>query len=300
MYKEILDFFKSNDVKYRESFVLRDVSSIKIGGVADVAAFPDSENKLIKSIEKIKEIGIRYRIVGRLSNTLVPDCGYRGILLFVGGIDQQLINENGITLSCGVRLSSLLPQFSREGIASFNELYGIPGAVGGLVYNNAGAFSSEISDIFISARIYDAEEGKIYAIGKNEMRFAHRHSILRENRRFILLSATFEMKKDDTENILAAVREYSLKRRKTQPLEYPSLGSVFKKPSVGYAAEYIDRIGLKGKAIGDAVVSHKHAGFIVNCGKATSHDYVALAYFVSKTVYKETGVLLEKEIEVLD
>ena len=299
MYEEILDFFKNNDVKYRESFGLRDLSSIKIGGMADVAAFPDSENKLIRSIERLKACGIPYRVVGRLSNTLVPDEGYRGVILFVGEIIYHVITPTALTLSCGSRLSSLLPLLSREGIASFNGLYGIPGVVSGLVYNNAGAYSLEISDIFLSARIYDSEKGKIYEIDKSGMHFAHRCSILRENRGLILLSATFERKVDKTENILASVRDHSQRRRASQPLEFPSLGSVFKKPTVGYAAEYIDILGLKGKRIGGAEVSCKHAGFIINRADATAKDFVSLADFVADSVYKNFGILLEKEVEVL-
>lgn len=299
MYEEILDFFKNNDVKYREDLRLRDLSSIKIGGIADVAAFPDSENKLIESIERLKACGIPHRVVGRLSNTLVSDEGYRGIIIFVGEIINHVITRSDITLSCGTRLSSLLPIFAREGIASFNELYGIPGVVSGLVYNNAGAYSSEISDIFLSARIYDSEKGKIYEIDKSGMHFAHRCSILRESRGLILLSATFERKNDKTENMIASVRDYSKRRRVSQPLEYPSLGSVFKKPDVGYAAEYIDRLGLKGKRIGGAEVSSKHAGFIINRADATAKDFASLADFVADFVYENFGILLEKEVEVL-
>ena len=300
MYEEIIDFFKNNDVQYKEDFKLCNLSSIRIGGRADLAVFPDSENKLILSVNGLKARDIPYRVVGRLSNTLVSDHGYRGAVIFVEGLNYHSIDVSSLTLSCGLRLSSLLPILSREGISSFNELYGIPGAVGGLVYNNAGAFSIEISDIFLSARIYDSEKGKIYAIDKCGMRFAHRSSILRENRALILLSATFRRKADTTENILAAVRDISVKRRMTQPLEYPTLGSVFKKPAVGYAAEYIDRLGLKGKRVGGAEVSHKHAGFIINRDKATARDYLELADLVADSVYKKIGIMLEKEIEVLD
>ncbi len=300
MYGEILDFFKNNDVKYKTDCCLSVKSTVKIGGMADVAVFADNENKLIASVEKCKELGLPYCILGRLSNTLVSDDGYRGIAFFTDGICYHEISENSVTLSCGVRLGKLLSVFTREQIASFNPFYGIPGSVGGLVYNNAGAFGSECSDVFLSARIYDTEKGKIYRVSNNEMKLAHRHSLLRENRNLILLSADFLRINDKGENILKAVRDCSKRRRESQPIEYPSLGSVFKKPSVGYAAEYIDRLGLKGLCIGGAEVSRKHAGFIINRENATANDYISLAERVSDLVYKEFGILLDMEVEVLD
>lgn len=300
MYGEILDFFKNNDVKYEINCSLCAKSTVKIGGAADVAVFPDNENKLIASLRKAREQGLPYRVLGRLSNTLVPDSGYRGIAFFTENICYHEISENSVTLSCGVRLGKLLPLFVKEQIASFNAFYGIPGSVGGLVYNNAGAFGSEISDLFCSARIYDSEKGKIYLVSKEEMKLAHRHSLLRENRNLILLSAELLRIGDKSENILPAVRDYSKRRRASQPIEYPSLGSVFKKPSVGYAAEYIDRLGLKGLRVGGAEVSRKHAGFIVNFKNAKARDYIALADKVADTVDREFGILLEREVEVLD
>lgn len=300
MYREILDFFKNNDVKYKTDYALSQVSTVKIGGAADVAVFADNENQLIASIEKIKSAGLPYRVVGRLSNTLVPDVGYRGIVLFTDGVRYHKIAENAITLSCGARLGALLPFLVKEKIASFNPFYGIPGNIGGLIYNNAGAFSSEISDIFLSARIYDSARGKIYLVGNDDMRFSHRMSLLRENRELILLSAEFSRICDEEDNILKAVREYSKRRRATQPIEYPSLGSVFKKPSVGYAAKYVDKLGFKGLRIGGAELSVKHAGFIINRDNATASDYIALADKITDSVYGSFGILLEREVEVLD
>ncbi len=300
MYAEIIGNLSRNDVEYKTDYMLAPRTTVRIGGSADLAIFPKSIDELVSVLEFLIKKQVHFRVVGALSNTLPKDNGFRGALIFTDSIGKAFINGECVILECGVRLSSKLTALAEAEISSFDPFYGIPGLIGGLVYNNAGAFSVDISDVLESARIYDCKTGKIYSLTAGEMKLSYRNSILRENKSLVLLDAKFKIKRGKKEDILSAVKEYARCRRESQPLEYPSLGSVFKRPKVGFSGAYIEKAGLKGYTVGGAQISEKHAGFIINIGAATASDFLSLVEIARGDVYKKYGIMLETEIEVLE
>ena len=178
--------------------------------------------------------------------------------------------------------------------------HGIPGSVGGGVYMNAGAYGGEISQVLKSCMIFDKERGTLFMVRNDECEFSYRHSIFMDNKDLLVLFATFELKDGDPDEIKAKMDEYKAKRVASQPLEYPSAGSTFKRPEGHFAGALIEGAGLKGYRIGGACVSEKHAGFIVNTGGATTNDVIALIGHVRKTVLEKDGVLLEPEIRIVE
>lgn len=296
----LIELLKANLIEYKTDFLLADRSSVRIGGKADVAVFPKSESELLSVLESARSNKIQTAVVGALSNILVPDAGFAGAVIFTDLLNGYSVKTDTVEISCGVRLSRILDELSSLGISGFEPFYGIPGFVGGLVYNNAGAFSAEISDIFLSARIYDTESGKIKLFNLADMEFSYRNSVLRKNKNLVLLSAEFSYTHSDKQSILSAVRAYADKRRASQPLNFPSLGSVFKRPSIGFAGAYVEDAGLKGFAIGGARISEKHAGFVINTGGATAHDFISVIEHAEKNVLVKYGIKLEREIELLE
>ena len=205
--------------------------------------------------------------------------------------------EDGIRLYAGERLSVLSYLLAKEGVGDFSALSGIPGSIGGMIKNNAGAFGIEISDVIKSVVVYSPMERRILCLSAEDAKFGYRSSIFC-SLPFVILYADFRIKHDMPEKLQKHIMEVKEKRMKTQPLEFPSLGSVFKRHTGDYAARLIDNANLKGYAIGDAQVSQKHAGFIVNKGNATFEDFVSLVEYVKNVVFQKYGVLLEEEIEI--
>ncbi len=300
MKEELFGYLKSRDVEYKTELDLSAYCTAKIGGAARVAVFPKNEKSITELIGYLRAESIKHRVVGGLSNTLVPDSGYDGVLIFTSLMKDFDISGKCVKLSCGCRIGNIIGRLADGGLSGLEPLAGIPGMVGGLVYNNAGAFSASVSDILTEARILDSQTGKIHTVSADRMHFDYRRSLLMEEKGAVLLSATFKLNSAPREKILADLSEYKERRRASQPLEYPSLGSVFKRPSSGFAGAYIEEAGLKGYSIGDAEISRKHAGFIINKGKARAEDFLALADYARDTVFKKFGVGLEREIEILD
>ena len=233
-----------------------------------------------------------------MSNLLVENGYYNGIIIKTDKMSEKSEAEERICLSCGVRLAHALHRKAVVGLGGMEGLVGVPGSVGGMVKQNAGAFGYEISDRFISADCYLLNERKVVTFSKDDMKFSYRSSALRD-RNAVLLSATFELLPMRVDDINEKIRSYSIQRRRTQPLEYPSLGSVFKRYNGHSAGFYIDRAELKGAFVGGAAVSEKHAGFIVNKGGATSGDFLELIKRVKNKVYADFGIELEEEIEII-
>ena len=299
MTEEILGFLKANDVKYTRDEYLSRLSTVKIGGMADFVAYPDSETKLIHLVEFLEEEKIEYKILGRMSNVLPPDDIYRGVIVRTDLMRRVDFQDNIIVAEAGIslpRFSSLCQDMSLSGL---EELSGIPGSLGGSIFGNAGAYGREISDLVGGVRAYDVEKRAIFDIPIEKLGFSYRTSAFKQSR-LVILSARLKLVCCDRENIRAKIGEISAKRRSSQPIDKPSLGSTFKRPNENvYPWRLIDSCGLRGFSIGGAGVSKKHAGFIVNQGNATSDDYLAVATYVKNTVQEKTGVTLEYEFEIL-
>lgn len=298
MKRELLDFLKMNEVEYKENLQFSNFSSVKIGGIATVVIFPDTEEKIINTIDFLRKNKFDYKVIGRLTNLLISNNIEDIIFVKTDKLRGVYVFEKKIRLYAGERTNALTSFFAKKGIASFCGLSGIPGSIGGMIASNAGAFGTEISDIIETAVAYSPNEKALKLLNKEAMSFGYRKSVF-QNSDLVLLYADFRVIEDTEDTIVRRNSEIRSKRLSTQPLSYPSLGSIFKRPNGDFAARLIDKSGLKGFSIGDAEVSEKHAGFIINKGNATFEDFRAVVEYVKQIVYEKYGILLEEEIETI-
>ena len=265
---------------------------------ARAVVYPDNEEKLKKLLLLLHTQHIPYKVIGGMTNLLVRNGIYHGVIIKTDKLQTKSLAECKITLGCGVRIGAVIQQLASFGLGGMEGLTGIPGTVGGMIRQNAGAFGWEISDRFISARCYLPTEAKEVVFTKAEMSFSYRKSILSDNGA-VIMSVELGLVEDEPEHIIRLINDLKDQRKKAQPTEYPSLGSVFKRYNGQSAGYYIDRAGLKGLSVGGAQVSRKHAGFIVNTGAATADNYLELIDKVKERVYAEFGIELEEEIEII-
>lgn len=290
------DFLKKHDVEYIESFDISQISHIGIGGIAAVAVKPNGLNKLVEIIIYLNEKGIPYKVAGEMSNILPSDDFYDGVLVLTRKISKYYVAENTLTADCGAKLSRILNEISEYDLGGMEELFGIPGSVGGMVYGNAGAYGKSISDFFLSAQVYIPSESKIITMTNEEMEFSYRNSAIKGTDR-VLLTARFSLSEFPKDDIKKKFRKITAMRKSTQPYGERSLGSIFKRCPEIPTSLMIDRLGLKGLRVGDAQISNKHAGFIVNVGNATSDDVKTLISVIKEKIYFSYGIIPNEEIE---
>ena len=273
--------------------------SFEIGGPADFIVYPKTENALINLIKFASENYIRFDVFGNASNVLFDDEGYRGIVIFTSELDGlELINNNLINSGSGTPLTELAVFAQSNGLSGLEFAYGIPGSVGGAVFMNAGAYGGEIKDICISSKVFDIKNNLILEICGEGQNFGYRESVYMHNKT-IILASVFKLIKADLNNIKLKMDEYMGRRRDKQPLEYPSAGSAFKRCNGFFTAQLIEESGLKGTTEGGAQVSDKHAGFIINCGGATSSDVRKLIERVQSAVLNKFGAEIQPEIRYI-
>ena len=284
------------DVRYNEP--MNKHTSFRIGGPAEVMIFPKNKDELSGSLKLCKTIGITPAILGAGTNVLAPDAGISGLVICLkDALDgMELLDDTRVKIMAGVTMTRGAVFAANHGLSGLEFAHGIPGTVGGGVYMNAGAYGGEIKDVAVSVEVMD-RDGNIRQVSAEEMGFSYRHSCL-EDTGDIVISATFKLIKDDPEVIKAKMRELQAKRSASQPLDLPSAGSAFKRPVGGYAAALIDQAGLKGFQVGDAAISTKHAGFVVNVGDATAEDVKNLLKQVSDIVFEKSGIRLEPEVRI--
>lgn len=273
-------------------------TSFRIGGPAKVLAFPKSPEQLRQVLKVSAFLDKKYRILGAGTNVLAPDEGIEDIVICLKdcleGMEQ--IDDTHIRVAAGVTMTRAAVYAAGLGLGGMEFAHGIPGTVGGGVYMNAGAYGGEICQICQSVDVM-YPDGEIRTYSGEQMDFSYRHSRLEEDGG-IVLSAVFALEKKSEQQIREQMQDL-LKRRKTsQPLDLPSAGSAFKRPVGGYAAALIDQSGLKGFRVGDAAVSEKHAGFVVNLGNATAADVRHLLQSVSDKVFEDSGIRLEPEMRI--
>lgn len=297
--KELLNRLKNCGLDVRPSCPLAPHSSFRVGGCAALAAFPDSKEGMIIAMRCAAERGIRFSVFGNASNVVFADEGFDGLIIFTGAYRTLSADGDKLEASCGVPLARLAVFAADRGLRGAAFLHGIPGTVGGAVPMNAGAYEGSVSDICIRSEYWDRETGELGVLEGDAHRFGYRTSIYTQQERYVLLEAQFAMERGDPAEIRAQMAEYAERRRRTQPLEYPSAGSVFKRPAGSYAGKLIQDCGLKGYTVGGAQVSEKHAGFIINRGNATAADIRALTAHVQQVVLEQTGVMLECEIRFI-
>lgn len=239
----------------------------------------------------------KYFIIGNGSNIILPDY-YDGVVIKLKFLNNYSItHDNILKVDSGVMINKLALEISKLGYKVFEWASGIPGTIGGCIYNNAGCYGSEISDNLISVTILN--DNRIYDLTKDELQFSYRNSLLKGSNKFIILKAKFQLEKGNSEELLDLIKTRTIKRKESQPLEYPSCGSVFRNPEGYIAGKLIDESNLKGKTVGGAAISDKHANFIINKGNATYEDIISLIDIVKKTIKKNYNIDLVLEQEII-
>ena len=296
-YKAIEKIVDTDRIKYNEP--MSKYTTMKVGGPCDSIVFPESINEIKEIINYCKEESIKYYVIGNGSNLLVKDEGIHALVIKIGHRFSDIsVNENIITAFAGASMPSLSQIAKKNVFKGVEFACGIPGTIGGGVKMNAGAYGSQISDILLDVTYMD-DELNIKTITNKECKFGYRESIFTHNPNYIILSATFKLEKGNTKEIETKMKENSLARRTKQPLEYPNFGSVFKRPEGYFVGKLVDDAGLRGYKIGDAQVSEKHTGFIVNLGNATCKDILELIEYVQDTVYNKFNVKLTPEVVII-
>ncbi len=296
--RQLQEIVKRNNILKNEPMSKH--TSLKIGGIADYFIKIKSIDELRNVLEFTNKNKIKTTIVGNGTNLLVKDGGIRGIVIKLELIDfkiKKMAKEVQITVGSGMTLAALAAVALKEEITGLEFLAGIPGTIGGAIRMNAGAYGSEMKDIVVKTR-YMTYDGKIKTLDLDEHEFVYRNSIF-SKLNVIIIDTTISVKKGNKEEIENKMNEYSVSRKNSQPLEYPNAGSTFKRKEGVITAKIIDECGLKGFNIGDAEVSTKHAGFIVNKGKATAKDFLELVEHIKKEIKSKTGLDLELEILVI-
>ena len=296
----VKEFIEKNSIgKYEENVSLANHTTYRVGGNAKMFVYPKNQEKLINLLNFLKNNKIKYKVLGNGSNTLFSDNEYDGVIVKLDCFDNIKYFRNTVTAEAGVNLIKLSNQTVRKGLAGLEFATGIPGTVGGAIYMNAGAYKSDMGYITKSAKVLTPNLEVIVMTNK-ELNFHYRSSFLQKNKDYICLEATFELRKNDKNLLLEIVEDRKKRRIESQPLEYPSAGSVFRNPENLFAGKLIEDLGYKGYSIGGAKVSEKHANFIINYNNATSSDIKELIEFIKKEVKEKYNVELKVEQEFVN
>ncbi len=298
-YDSLEDLCNKRKIEFFKDEALSEYTTFSIGGKCDYLVKPHSVGALRDLLIYCRDNGIKYYILGRGSNVLVGDDGLRGVVIVLSSAFSQITeSEEGIYCEAGTSLMKLCSYAKDNELTGLEFAYGIPGSVGGALYMNAGAYGGEIKDVVASCDYLDENlEAKTMLL--EDMALSYRHSIFCE-RNYIILGVLFKLNKGNKTEIAAKMSELMEKRRSKQPLEYPSAGSTFKRPEGDFAGRLIEASGLKGFTCGGAQVSEKHCGFVINKGGATCKDVKDVISAVKEKVYKDSGVMLECEVLILE
>ena len=300
---EMTDFQKKIGVLFPKMSIcfeepLSKHTSFRIGGPAEAMAFPKNREELAELLKKSCLWDRKPVILGAGTNVLAPDEGMKGLIICLKDCldGMERVDDTSIRVMAGVTMARAAVFAASQGLSGLEFAHGIPGTIGGGVYMNAGAYGGELGSLCREVELMD-REGKTHVLTHEQMDFSYRHSCLEETD-WIVVSALLSLEPGKEETIRARMKELQAKRLASQPLNYPSAGSAFKRPQGGYAAALIDQAGLKGFRVGDAAISEKHGGFAVNLGKATAEDMKTLLKGVSEKVEAQSGIHLEPEIRV--
>lgn len=278
---------------------LKNYNTYKVEATAKYIFYPYNVENLIKMLEYIKENNISYKILGKGSNLIFNFDVYEGILIKLDELNEVIIEDDTITVESGYPLIKLAMEASNLGLTGLEFASGIPGTIGGAVYMNAGAYKSDMSNV-IEDVTYLTPELEIKTVKNEELNFGYRTSFFKENKDNVILKTTLKLSKVDKEEILKLIQERATKRKESQPLEYPSAGSVFRNPEGDFAGRLIEEQGFKGKNINGAEVSTKHANFIINTNNCSGKDIVELINEIKETIKKEYNIDLILEQEIIE
>lgn len=298
IYKQLCDIVTEDNVLTDE--LMSRHTTFRVGGPADYYVMPASINQITELVRICESGNIAYHIHGNGSNVIFSDSGYHGVVISIGQSMSGLgLKEDGVVIhaDAGVTLARLAAFAAENSLAGLEFASGIPGTLGGAVTMNAGAYGGEMKDVLVSVTVCD-RNGTVKTLSNEELELGYRTSVIQKSA-YIVLAADIKLNHGDKEAIKAAMKELNGKRREKQPLEYGSAGSTFKRPEGHYAGQLIEESGLKGYRSGDAMVSQKHAGFVVNVGNATAADVISVIRHVQEEVRARYNVELETEVKMI-
>ena len=282
---------------FRENEPMKAHTSFRIGGPADILVIPSDANQLEKVVTEARTEGIPLTIIGNGSNVLVKDKGIRGVVVKLGNALKSMeCSGDKLTAEAGVSLAAIANKAAACGLTGLEFAVGIPGSLGGAVFMNAGAYDGEMCKVVAQVTVLTSD-GKIEVLSNEDLEFGYRHSSIQDNGA-IIISVEMQLAKGDINEIRAKMADFTKRRTTKQPLDIPNAGSMFRRPPGYYAGTLIEEAGLKGYMVGDAQVSTKHAGFVVNVGNATAADVLRLIGEVQEKVYAHAGVRLEPEVRI--
>lgn len=285
------------EIEFKINEPLKTYTYTKVGGPADVLFFPKNKIELAKIVTYANQAGIPWRVLGNASNIIVRDGGIRGFVIMFDQLNHIRVDGYVIEAEAGANLIETTRVALYQSLTGFEFACGIPGSVGGAVFMNAGAYGGEIAHILVSAQLL-TPEGEIVTLEARDMKFGYRRSIVQETGA-VIISAKFALNPGVYEVIKQEMDRLTHLRELKQPLEYPSCGSVFKRPQGHFAGQLIMEAGLKGYRIGGVEVSQKHAGFMINVDQGTATDYQELIAYVIETVERDSGIRLEPEVRII-
>ena len=295
----ILELEKLNLEKIEKDISLSTLTTYKTGGIAKLVVYPNNINNLKQLLKLIHKHNIKYFILGKGSNTLFSDKEFNGVIIKLDKLNNFKIKETEIYVESGMILSKLVQASVKNELTGLEFAIGIPGTIGGAIYMNAGAYGSKMSNIVKSVIVLD-EKLQVKEIVLEKLKFDYRYSIFQANKNLICVAANIKLEHGNHDEIASKIKENLLKRKNSQPLEYPSAGSVFRNPEGNYAGKIIEELGLKGKNIGGAEISTKHANFIINKNNASSSDILNLIKLVQKEVKDKYKIDLKLEQQLVN
>lgn len=284
--------------KVKENVDLKNYNTYKISTHAKFLVDVKNEKCLIELIKYLRKNKIKYLVLGNGSNVVLPEDDFDGIIVKLNELNKIEIDDDEVEVGAGVMLPKLVNETVNNCLAGLEWASGIPGTVGGAVVGNAGAYLSDIFSFIESIKVLDNEEVKV--LKKSDVKYEYRHTSFKDNKDLIILSVTLKLNKGNVDESLNLMKKRLDRRISSQPLDYPNAGSVFRNPEGDYAGRLIEECGLKGKTIGGAMVSEKHANFIINYNNATPKDVRDLIKLVHDEVKERTGVDLIVEQEIID
>ncbi|CAM4207068.1 UDP-N-acetylmuramate dehydrogenase [Lederbergia lenta] len=295
IYNELIKICGQTNVLLAEP--LKNHTLVKLGGKADFFVMPETYEAVAEVIRFKEKFQLPFTLLGNGSNVIVRDGGIRGIVMHFKHLAGLRVEENKIIAQGGANIKDASRLALAQQLSGLEFACGIPGSIGGAMVMNAGAYGGEVKDVIDYVKVV-TQKGELRQLSKDELALGYRTSILSENKD-IVLEAVFDLKAGDQKMIKAAMDDFTFQRESKQPLEYPSVGSVFKRPPGYFAGKLIQDSGLQGKGVGGAEVSTKHAGFIVNKHNATASEYIATIDMVRNKVKETFGVELELEAKIV-
>ena len=295
----INEIMKKNIGDIKVSPSLSHYTTYKVGGVAKAIIYPKNIDCLITLMEIINKYNIKYFILGNGSNVLFSDNLYDGLIIKLDKFDDVIWNENTVTVGAGYSLIKLSLECAKRGLAGLEFASGIPGTIGGAVFMNAGAYNSNMKNIVKSVTVLTPEL-KVITLTNSEMKFKYRESFLQHHKGYICLGATLKLGFGERTVLEEIIKERKRIRKKTQPLEYPSAGSVFRNPEGLYSGKLIEDMNLKGYQVGKAMISPKHANFIINMGGAKASDIKDIIDYVKEKAYEKYKINLRVEQRLIN